>query len=271
MRKIFVKTVCFVALALSLASCVTTKKNLVYLQDMSPDEEYPVIQKYETVIQRDDKLSITVSCKDPELALAFNIPGTGGYEVQADGTITSTGSQASDKKRGYIVDSNGNIEFPILGLIHVEGLTRNQLVRLISNKIKERQLITDPIVMVDFLSFKISVLGEVSHVGTFDVSGDRITLLDAIAMAGDLTKNARVDRVAVIREVDNKRRVMWNDLRTKDLFMSPSYYLQQNDIIYVEPNEREAREQNEQKFRYWQYIISSAISLTSIILYFTKK
>ena len=143
-------------------------------------------------------------------------------------------------------------------------------MNLITNKLKDEELLKDPIVLVEFLNFKISILGEVNRVGQYNVSGDRLTLLDAIAMAGDLTKNARLDRIAVIREYGNKRRIMWNDIRTKDIFTSPSYYLQQNDIVYVETNGRRAEEVVQRRFSMWHTVIYSITSVISLIILFTK-
>lgn len=253
-----------------LGSCAT-RKDFIYLQDMDDLKEYPVLQKYEAIIHRDDKLSIIVNSKDPELALPFNIPGSGGYTVGADGSIVSTGASVDTKEsKGYLVDINGDIEFPLLGKLHVEGMTRNQLTDLIKNKLLEAKLLKDPIVMVNFLNFKFSVLGEVGHVGTFDVSGDRITLLEALAMAGDLTPRSRLDRIAVIREYGNKRRIMFHDIRSKDIFTSPCYYLQQNDIVYVEPNSAKATEQDQRKFSVWSMVLSFVSTVTSLVLLYAK-
>ena len=273
MKKHLFYVVCYTIAIITLSSCTAQRQTMLYLQDMEDTKEYPVIQKYEAVIQRDDKLEISVSSKNPELALAFNIPGTGGYNIGADGTISATQSNSStsrENKPGYTVDIHGNIEFPVLGTLHVEGLTKNQLVNLITNKLKDEELLKDPIVLVEFLNFKISILGEVNRVGQYNVSGDRLTLLDAIAMAGDLTKNARLDRIAVIREYGNKRRIMWNDIRTKDIFTSPSYYLQQNDIVYVETNGRRAEEVVQRRFSMWHTVIYSITSVISLIILFTK-
>ena len=131
-------------------------------------------------------------------------------------------------------------DFPILGKIHVAGLTRLQLTELIKNKLIEEDLIKDPVVTVQFLNFKVSVMGEVSRPGSFTINSDRITLLEALSMAGDLTIYGRRDRVAVIREVDGQRTILFHDLRSADIFSSPCYYLQQNDIVYVEPNKAKA-------------------------------
>lgn len=191
-------------------------------------KQQEIEQKYEVIIHGDDLLAIMVNSRDPELALPFNMPMV-SYQLGSN-----TGGQ--QRVLGYLVDTNGNIDFPILGEIHVEGLTRMQLTELIKNKLIEGDLIKDPIVTVQFLNFKISVMGEVGRPGSFTISGDRITLLEALSMAGDLTIYGRRDRVGVIRENNGKRTILFHDLRSADIFNSPCYYLQQNDIVYVEPN-----------------------------------
>ena len=202
------------------------------MQDVVPLKQQEIEQKYEVIIHGDDLLAIMVNSRDPELALPFNMPMV-SYQLGSN-----TGGQ--QRVLGYLVDTNGNIDFPILGEIHVEGLTRMQLTELIKNKLIEGDLIKDPIVTVQFLNFKISVMGEVGRPGSFTISGDRITLLEALSMAGDLTIYGRRDRVAVIRENNGKRTILFHDLRSADIFDSPCYYLQQNDIVYVEPNKAKA-------------------------------
>ena len=145
-------------------------------------------------------------------------------------------------------------------------MTRQQLTQLIKEKIVEGGYMKDPMVTVNFLNFKFSVLGEVGKVGTYEVSGDHVTLLDALAMAGDLTPYSRLDRIAVIREYGNKRRILYHDIRSKDIFTSPCYYLQQNDIIYVEPTSMRATEQSQRKMNTWSMLLSFASSITSIVL-----
>lgn len=220
-----------VCMAVFLSACTSTKK-IIYLQDVVPLKQQEIEKKYEVIIHSDDLLAIMVNSRDPELALPFNMPMI-TYQLGS----ASTGQQ---RVLGYLVDTNGNIDFPILGQIHAEGLTRMQLTELIKNKLIEGDLIKDPIVTVQFLNFKISVMGEVSRPGSFTISGDRITLLEALSMAGDLTIYGRRDRVGVIRENDGKRTILFHDLRSADIFNSPCYYLQQNDIVYVEPNKAKA-------------------------------
>ncbi|WP_302800524.1 polysaccharide biosynthesis/export family protein [Parabacteroides goldsteinii] len=216
-----------VCMAVFFTACTSTKK-IIYLQDVVPLKQQEIEQKYEVIIHGDDLLAIMVNSRDPELALPFNMPMV-SYQLGSN-----TGGQ--QRVLGYLVDTNGNIDFPILGEIHVEGLTRMQLTELIKNKLIEGDLIKDPIVTVQFLNFKISVMGEVGRPGSFTISGDRITLLEALSMAGDLTIYGRRDRVGVIREKNGKRTILFHDLRSADIFNSPCYYLQQNDIVYVEPN-----------------------------------
>jgi polysaccharide export outer membrane protein len=225
------KWIGFSVYALILSACGSTK-NVSYLQDMNVLREQTIRQKYEAIIHRDDLLSIYVNSKNPELTAPFNMPVVS----------SQVGSEVSPNQRvlGYLVDVNGDIDFPMLGKIQVEGLSRFQLTNLIKNWLTQENLIKDPIVTVQFLNFKISVMGEVNHPGSFTITGDRVTLLEALSMAGDLTIYGKRNRVAVIREERGERSILFHDLRSVKIFNSPCYYLQQNDIVYVEPNRARA-------------------------------
>ena len=243
-----------------LAAC-SAPKEVLYLQDISLIKEEAIDKSYEVIIHKDDLLAIIVNSKDPELALPFNMPLV-SYQI---------GGQNVSQQRlvGYLVNQDGNIDFPILGEIHVEGLTRMQVTELIKKRLIEEELIKDPIVTVQFLNFKISVIGEVGRPGTFDISGDRITLLEALSMAGDLTIYGRRDRVAVIREKDGKRSILYHDLRSSDIFQSPCYYLQQNDIVYVEPNNAktgQSRINSNNSVGVWLSGVSVLASITSLLV-----
>ena len=245
-------------------SCASSKK-VVYLQDVVPLKQQDIEQKYEVYIHNDDLLAIMVNSKNPELALPFNMPMV-SYQL---------GSQTAPQQRvlGYLVDTNGDIDFPILGKLHVAGLTRLQLTDMIKQRLIDEDLIKDPIVTVQFLNYKVSVMGEVNRPGSFNISGDRITLLEALSMAGDLTIYGRRDRVAVIREKDGKRTILMHDLRSSDIFNSPCYYLQQNDIVYVEPNKAKAgqSEINQNKsVGVWLSADSILVSIASLIVTLTK-
>lgn len=249
--------ICMVVL---LAAC-SAPKEVLYLQDISLIKEEAIDKSYEVIIHKDDLLAIIVNSKDPELALPFNMPlvsyQIGGQNVSQQQLV------------GYLVNQDGNIDFPILGEIHVEGLTRMQVTELIKKRLIEEELIKDPIVTVQFLNFKVSVIGEVGRPGTFDISGDRITLLEALSMAGDLTIYGRRDRVAVIREKDGKRSILYHDLRSSDIFQSPCYYLQQNDIVYVEPNNAktgQSRINSNNSVGVWLSGVSVLASITSLLV-----
>lgn len=242
-----------------LASCASSKK-FVYLNDMVPGESYPINTEMSTVVHENDRLDIKVSCKNPELAVPFNVQ-TGAYQVSADGSVKSAGVDVVEQ--GYRVDAEGNIVFPILGKIYVAGKSLKDVSDLIAGMIEEGNYIKDPEVSIEFLNFKYTVLGAVNGKGTFTVDGDKITIIEAIAKAGDVTRAARLDRVAVIRMVDGKQQIFYNDLRTADIFMSPTYYLQQNDIVYVEPKRKERNDNA------WQTasFITSLISLASTVIW----
>lgn len=244
--------------ALVLSSC-GSRKRVVYLQDMIPGEEYPLEQKHEAKVQRDDRLAIVVTCKQPALAIPFNMQG-GNFSVNANGEVAQGGGVPATK--GYRVDIKGNIDFPILGELYVEGMTVSQVKQLIQDRIKEGGYIKDPIVSIEFLNFKYTVLGA-AGAGTFSVEGDRITLLEAIAKSGDLPSNARLDRVLVIREENGVRKVYPHDLRSKDIFESPAYYLQQNDIVYVEPKYKK-KDKEDRALQYGSLLLSLAAAATSL-------
>lgn len=246
---------------LLLASCAS-RKDIVYLEDMQMGVKYPIETKYEAVVHRDDRLDITVSCKNPELAIPFNIQGR-NFRVDASGNVTPS-ENAGIKEKGYRVDADGNIDFPILGKLHVEGLKVSQVKNMIESQIKQGNYIKDPMVSIEFLNFKYTVLGAVSRNGTFSVDGDRVTLLEAIANAGDLTAKARMDRVTVIREMDGERQMFVHDLRSKDIFDSPCFYLQQNDIVYVEPKYRK-KDSEDRGFQILTVLLSLVTATTSVL------
>ena len=249
----------FLSALLALSSCVSSK-DFVYLQDMQVGERYHFERKHEAVVHRDDRLSITVSCKQPELALPFNAQNA-AVKVSSTGEISAS---ADGTDKGYRVDVDGNIDFPMLGKINVEGRTLAEVTQLIKNGIIEGNYIKNPLVAVDFLNFKYTVLGAVGSNGTYTVRGDRVTLLEAIANAGDLATNARVDKVTVIREIGNERQIFVHDLRSSDIFNSPCFYLQQNDIVYVEPKYRK-KERSERITQYITMTLSAIATACTVI------
>lgn len=251
-------------LLLLLSSC-KTPKDVVYFQDAGNYKAYENVKKYEVYIHQDDLLAIMVNSQATEAALPFNLP-MASYYIGGD-------SYGQQRILGYLVDKDGTIDFPILGELHVEGLTRNQLRDLIKEKLKAGGFLKDPIVTINFLNFKISVQGEVNRPGSFNVIGERITLLEALSMAEDLTIYGRRDRVAVIREFKGKRTILYHDLSNTELFKSPCYYLQQNDIVYVEPNKRRIQQSNinqNNSVSIWLSIVSVLLTATSVIINVSK-
>ena len=258
MNKMINRIIAVFAAVLLLASCGGAKK-YVYLSDMTPGGKYPVNLESATIVHPNDLLAIKVSCKNPELAVPFN-DMIGTYQISVDGNVTAAGVDAN---AGYRVDAEGNIVFPILGKIEVAGKTLKEVAGIIETMIEEGNYIKNPVVSIDFLNFKYTILGAVNGKGTYTVDGDKITIIEAIANAGDLANNARLDRIAVIRMIDGKQEIFYNDIRTADIFMSPTYYLQQNDIVYVEPKYTERKE------KAWQAtsFVISLVSLASTVLW----
>ena len=167
---------------------------------------------------------------------------------------------------GYVVDNEGYIDFPILGKIKASGLSRWQLQEQITQALAEKKMLTDGLVTVEFMNFKVSILGEVTNPGTYTINSDKVTVLEAIAMAKDLTIFGERDHVYVIREENGQRKSYQLDLRSADIFKSPAYYLKQNDVVYVQPNSVRAGQStiNQNAMKSVSLWISIASLLTSI-------
>lgn len=259
------KSVRFLAVSIMfLAVGCASQKQISYLQNVPEQYEQIIENNYEITILPDDLLSIMVNSKDTELAQMFNLPMV---SFQINNSTTGIGS-SQNKVLGYLVDSEGYIDFPFLGKLKVLGLTRTQLTSLIKEQLISKGLLNDPIVTVQFLNFRISVMGEVAHPGTFDLTSDRITILEALSRAGDMTIYGKRENVKIIREENGKRSVATLDLRNDNIFTSPYYYLQQNDIVYVEPNKAKAgqREINQNRsIGTWASIVSVLASISVLI------
>lgn len=246
---------------LMLVSCNSTK-NVVYLQDLVPEQEAVITNLNEIKLQPRDQVSITVTCREPEIAALFNLVTAQRYIMPAGSTYTGSMSTLSV----YTVNGEGNIDFPIIGDVHVAGLTRSEVAAKIKNRLISDDLVKDPVVTVEFVNLHVAVTGEVLRPGNYTLNNDRVTLFDALSMAGDLTIYGRRDAVSVIREQDGKRRTYTVDLRSKDIFDSPVYYVQQNDVIYVAPNNARAGQStiNENNWKSAGLWVSIASLLTSV-------
>lgn len=262
--KRILQSVTALAVLIGLASCnPETYKKINYLQDVKRDTTMTMKVNKGIIIQPQDQLSIIVTSRDPKMAVPFNLSVSSFYT----GSELASGGGASQRITGYIVDNSGNINFPSLGSLHVAGLNRWELQEMIREKLDDSGLLRDAVVTVEFLNFKISVLGEVTSPGTYSVTGDKITILQALALARDLTIYGQRNNVQVIREQNGKRQIFTMDLTDSNIFSSPAYYLQQNDVVYVTPSRVRAGqgEINENYFKSGSFWISLAsISMTTI-------
>ena len=253
------------AAAAFLCSCAAQKR-VWYLQDAQPYTPEQIARNGQIRIKPLDRLTIVVNSKDPELAVPFN---SSSSFTSLSGTTTS--ASGSSSLQIFTVDENGTIDMPVIGKVEAKGSTRSELGRIIAEKIAAGGYINDPTVNVEFADLKISVIGEVAHPGQFDIKRDRITIFDALAMAGDLTVYGVRNEVAVTREADGVRTIEYVDLTSKDIFNSPAFYLQQNDVIYVKPNKYKAQSgEISQNRTFYLSLVGTAISVATLIITLTK-
>lgn len=248
------KFLLMIAALLLLTSC-GSRRNVVLLQDMGQRGVMASTPVYKAVIVPDDKLSIIVSCADMEVAAPYNAPMT--TYVQSTGYTTNN--------NGYIVDKNGCIDFPTLGRIQVEGLSRDQLVNLLQVRLSEQ--IKDPTVTIQFLNFRVTVLGAVRNPGTYTMPSERVSIFDALGKAGDMQLKSKRKNVLVVR--DNGGEVAYGrlDLTKGQIFNSQFYYLQQNDVVYVEPSKSNIQDGTTSSFLpYLLGIVSSALAVVAIFV-----
>ena len=246
-------------MAVLLMSC-NTSKEILYFQDINVNQPEVISGARDITVQPKDQISILVSSKDPQLAALFNLTRAQA-RVGTEGSL-NTGGEVS----GYTLDDKGNIDFPVLGTLHIAGMTKSQIAALVKQKLIDENLVKDPVVTVEFMNLYFSVLGEVKSPGKYSITKDQITLLEAISMAGDLSIYGKRDAVFVIREENGERVTQWADLRSKEVFNSPVYYLKQNDVIYVQPNKVRAGQStlNENSVKSVSMWISIASFLTSL-------
>lgn len=216
-----------VAVSAIIASC-SSYKDIVYFQNIDDVELKPLTTEFEAVIKKDDRLTIIVSGPDKTVTAPYNLTLA---EMSASGNINSNPETST---LTYLVDSEGYITFPIIGKIHVEGMTRNQLVDYLTAEIGKD--VKDPIVYVSFRNYKVTVLGEVRSPGTFTIESEKINILQALGRAGDLSITAQRDGILLIREEDGVQTHHTIDLKDSHLLDSPYFYLQQNDVVVVPPS-----------------------------------
>ncbi len=224
---------------LLLGSGCSTPKNVAYLQDLGDRNVMTLRTNGDIKILPEDKISIVIHSREPVLSEIFNLPIVShrlGNNMK--GNSLSSNSYVSY----YTVDKAGDIDFPQVGEIHVAGMTRSELAGYIKHELISKELIKDPVVIVEFINTGITIAGEVANPGRYEINLDRLTLLEALGMAGDLTIHGQRDNVLVVREVNGKpTSYRVNLTNASELMASPVYYLQQNDYIYVEPNNMKKR------------------------------
>lgn len=228
---------CLIMIVVILAAGCGSSKNVAYFQNSDSVSLDTSQELFDAKIMPKDVLSITVSTTDDVAAAPFNLTIPTPY------TLGQRNSYSQAMLQSYIVDNDGNIDFPLVGSLHLAGLTKNAAEQLIREKIKPYLTETEnPIVTVRMINYKISVLGEVARPGMFTVANEKISILEALAQAGDLTVYGVRDRVKLIREdATGKKEIHVLNLNDANIINSPYYYLQQNDVVYVEPNKVKAQ------------------------------
>lgn len=251
-----------VVAALLLGAC-NAQQRVLYLQDIPNGGEIELPDNYQIRIKPLDQLTVVVNSKDPLLAQPFN-SSTSYNSLSAVGNVTNA---SESSLQVLTVDDKGYLTLPIIGKIKCAGLTRHELETEIEKRIKDSNYIAEPQANVRFANLCISVLGEVSRPGRYDIKRDNITILEALAMAGDLTIFGRREDVAVIREIDGKNVITKLDLRSSDIFTSPCYYLEQNDIIVVNPNKyKAATAEINQNRSFWISLASTGVAVATLIV-----
>ena len=243
----------FFSMVLLLLSGCATPYNVAYFQDMPLEQEVPVVKPQAVIFQVGDEISILVSTRDAALSSLFSL-----YSNYSVGSSTGGGSNTGRRDSYYVVADDGCIDFPVLGRIKVAGMTRPELEQSIKKMIQDQNLVKDPVVTVDYNNL-------------FNIDRDNFTLIDAISQAGDLQLTGMRENVRVIREVGTDKRIAYevNFCSAEDVYNSPVFYLQQNDIIYVEPNNKVKRTTTQYgtqmvNYTFWVSLITSVFSLIAL-------
>ena len=254
-------------LGILLVSC-SAQKRVWYLQDAQPFTPEQIAENGQIRIKPLDRLTIVVNSKDPELAVPFN-SATSYNSLTGTNVSSAANSQALQMRT---VDENGMLEMPVIGKIECKGKTRSELAQAIAKKIIDGGYINDPTVNVQFADMKISVIGEVARPGFYDVTRDKVSIFDALAMAGDMTIYGVRDNVKLIREDESgKRKIINLDLNNAGIVTSPYYYLKQNDILYVTPNETKAKNSDiGNSTTLWVSSISILVSIAGLLVNILK-
>lgn len=220
------RVLCTLLIGILLSSCVS-KKSIVYFQNDEINQN-EVTNDFVTIFKPDDLLQITISAEDIESVQPFNLPVTNFSSV-------SGSAFGQPLQQNYLIDSEGYIDFPILGKLKLGGQDREKVINMFKNKL-DPDYVKNPTINIFISNFKITVSGDVTRPGTYTIPNERVTIIEALGLAGDLNISAQRDNIKVIREEKGKKNIYVVDLKSNKLFTSPVYYLQQNDLVYVEPN-----------------------------------
>lgn len=264
---------------LAIVSC-NTPSNISYFQDAAQLNGMAVQAEQQFTLRPEDKINIVVNSSNPMLEQQFTLTTSSNNNYTLGGAVTPKVISGKNNTIGqmiaYTVDEQGTIDFPVLGKISVGGKTRKQVAEYIQDRLITRELVDDPIVTVEYVNMGVNVLGEVNHPGHVDVMKDHFTIVDAISHAGDLTINGRRDNVMVSRQVDGVNQVYIIDITNmQTMLLSPAYYLQQNDLVYVSPNNKKMRESQAtgNTFNtpgFWMSLTSLAVTLVTMISTLSK-
>lgn len=263
------KALIVVSAVAALAVSCAAPTNISYFQDADQyGMSIPVAENH-IRLRPEDKVAIIVNTSNDQLTNLFNLP----YISQRLGGVSqSVSSNYSQAVSGYTVDEYGDIDFPVLGKIHVEGLTRPELATCIKEALVSRDLVKEPVVTVEFMNLTVAVMGEVNRPGRYAIEKDKLTLLDALSMAGDLTIYGNRENVKVLRVVDGQQvSFKVNLCNAQSVISSPVYFIQQDDLIYIEPNEMRARQStvngnNVRSTSFWISVASLAASVGTFLL-----
>lgn len=256
-------------------SC-STPKDVTYFQDATLLNGMAVQAEQQLRLRPEDKINIVVNSANPMLANQFTLTTmspnyTLGSSVTPQKTSGKTNSN-NGQMVAYTVDEQGTIDFPVLGKISVGGKTRKEVAQYIQDRLIARELVSDPIVTVEYVNMGVNVLGEVNKAGHIDITKDHFTVVDALSYAGDLTINGNRRHVLVTRQVDGENQVYSLDLTNmQSTLNSPAYYLQQNDLVYVAPTNKRKREADATGNTFnnpsiWISIASLLTTITALII-----
>ncbi len=260
-----------------MASC-STPQNITYFQDLKDGQVLQPQSVYAIKVRPGDKLTIMVNTQDAQLSTMFNLVESQN-RLLSSGISSGRASNISTEGRTgyYTVDSEGNINFPVLGELHVAGMKREEVAKYIERQLISQQLVKEPVVTVEFVNTGVAVLGEVAKPGRYEFNEDKMTILQALSYAGDLKNTGQRENVLVIRQQDGKEVAYRVNLtNSKELLNSPAYYLQQDDIVYIEPNDKSKRETTSAgnaaySPSFWISVGSVGLTVATLIVTLTKK